>query len=56
VENLQQRYKELSEAGVSFLTEPKFNTTDDGQTVGVVYFQNPEENWLEFVEYGANHS
>lgn len=56
VENLQQRYKELKDAGVSFLTEPKFNTSDDGQTVGVVYFQDPEENWLEFVEYGANHS
>ena len=56
VDNLQQRYEELSEAGVSFLTEPKFNTTDDGQTVGVVYFQDPEENWLEFVEYETKTS
>ena len=54
VENLRKRYEELRHAGVSFLTEPKFNTLDDGQSVGVVYFQDPEGNWLEFVEYGAN--
>jgi len=56
VDDLNQRYADLSAKGVSFLTQPKFNTTQDGQTVGVVYFQDPENNWLEFVEYGAEHS
>lgn len=56
VTNLQQQYEELTAAGVFFLTEPKFNTLDDGQSVGVVYFQDPEGNWLEFVEYGGQSS
>ena len=56
VDNLQQRYLVLSAKRIHFLTEPKFNTDDDGQTVGVVYFQDPEGNWLEFVEYQTKTS
>jgi len=51
VENISELYERLSAQGVKFLTEPKFNRTPDGKTVGVVYFQDPEDNWLEFVQY-----
>jgi catechol 2,3-dioxygenase-like lactoylglutathione lyase family enzyme len=51
VDNLQELYEKLSNQGVKFLTEPKFNRAPDGKTVGVVYFQDPEDNWLEFVQH-----
>ena len=50
VENLLETHESLASQGVSFLTEPKFSETSTGQRVGVVYFQDPEGNWLELVE------
>jgi catechol 2,3-dioxygenase-like lactoylglutathione lyase family enzyme len=50
VENLIETCEKVKSQGVEFLTEPKFSTTPSGQRVGVVYLQDPEGNWLEFVE------
>jgi len=49
VDNLQAVYDRLKEKGVRFATEPKFRDID-GRAVGVVYAQDPEGNWLEFIE------
>lgn len=50
VDNLQDRYKELSNKGVCFLTEPKILKTPDGKTVCLSYAQDPEGNWIELKE------
>lgn len=50
VEDIQSVYKVLSGKGVAFLTEPKFSPSPDGE-IGVVYAQDPEANWLEFVQW-----
>ena len=49
VTDLRATCEALSTRGVRFLTEPKFRDID-GRTLGVVYAQDPEGNWLEFVE------
>lgn len=56
VENLTELHQKLSAQGVKFLTEPKFNVAPNGKTVGVVYFQDPEDNWLEFVQHDVAKS
>lgn len=56
VDNLMELYYKLSSQGVKFLTEPKFNRVSNGKTVGVVYFQDPEGNWLEFVQHNVTES
>lgn len=49
VADLCQTHKELSAKGVKFHTDPKFREVD-GRTLGVIYAQDPEGNWLEFIE------
>ena len=49
VEDLEATYRELSEAGIEFVTEPKFRDTEDGRR-GIVYASDPEGNWLEFLQ------
>lgn len=48
VADLLHTYQVLRERGVYFLTEPKFRDIE-GKSVGVVYAQDPEKNWLEFI-------
>lgn len=49
VEDLQETYDELSAKGVRFVTEPKYRQVN-GRTLGAIYAQDPEGNWLEFIE------
>ena len=49
VEDLQSTWERLSAKGVRFITEPKFSIRD-GRRRGIVYAQDPEGNYLEFVE------
>ena len=49
VEDLRHTYELLKADGVKFRTEPKFREID-GAEVGVVYAQDPEGNWLEFIQ------
>tara|TARA_B100002052_G_C15658942_1_gene496336 strand:+ start:278 stop:733 length:456 start_codon:yes stop_codon:yes gene_type:complete len=49
VDDLRGEFERLQDAGVRFLTEPKFSLVD-GREVGVVYGQDPEGNWIEFIE------
>ena len=50
VDDLKSAYEELKGKGVTFVTEPKFDKTPEGDDWGVVYFQDPEGNWLEFIQ------
>lgn len=50
IENLQAAYKEFSEKGVRFLTPPKVIEMPKGGSVCLCYAQDPEGNWLEFIE------
>ena len=49
VDDLESICRRLTENGVRFHTDPKFRDVD-GQRWGVVYAQDPEGNWLEFVQ------
>jgi catechol 2,3-dioxygenase-like lactoylglutathione lyase family enzyme len=49
VGDLQQTYEALSTKGIRFVTEPKF-TERHGRRSGIVYAQDPEGNWLEFIQ------
>jgi catechol 2,3-dioxygenase-like lactoylglutathione lyase family enzyme len=49
VDDLQKAYEKLSARGIQFVTEPKFSERD-GRRSGIVYAQDPEGNWLEFIE------
>ena len=49
VDDLRKTCEQLKQKGVRFLTDPKFREID-GRDVGVVYAQDPEDNWLEFIE------
>ncbi|MCY4368096.1 MAG: VOC family protein [bacterium] len=50
VDDLRAVHERLSADGVPFVTDPVFSRTDDGSEWGVVYFQDPEGNWLELIE------
>ena len=50
VDNLAEIHKELSAKGIRFVTNPIFDKTPEGDDWGVVYFQDPEDNWLEFIQ------
>ena len=49
VRDLRQTYREMRSHGVRFVTEPKFRSYRNGE-LGIVYAQDPEGNWLEFVQ------
>lgn len=55
VEDLEDFYGALSAKGVQFLTTPKFINRKEGGRVGICYAQDPEGNWLEFIEEFDEH-
>ena len=50
VDDLEGLHGELTAKGVKFVTAPKFRESADGVRIGVCYAQDPEGNWLEFIE------
>ncbi len=50
VNDIRCVYDSLIRKGVQFVTEPKFSPSPNGE-VGVVYAQDPELNWLEFIQW-----
>ncbi len=50
VQDLAGVHQQLSNAGVRFVTPPIEQTTPDGRRSKVCYGQDPEGNWLEFIE------
>ena len=50
VADLTELHERLSAQGVPFVTGPVFRTNPDGSRVGICFAQDPEGNWLEFVE------
>lgn len=50
VENLSAFHERLSAAGVRFVTPPKLRALPDGGVHGICYAQDPEGNWLEFIQ------
>ena len=50
VEDLDALHQRLSAKGVRFVTAPVFRDRPDGGRVGVCYAQDPEGNWLEFIQ------
>jgi catechol 2,3-dioxygenase-like lactoylglutathione lyase family enzyme len=50
VQDINDVYNDLSGKGVRFLTPPKFLDREGGSRVGICYAQDPEGNWLEFIE------
>lgn len=49
VADLRATYDKLSTQGVRFVTEPQFHEIN-GKPLGIVYAQDPEGNWIEFIE------
>ena len=49
VADLRDTYDKLSAQGVRFVTEPQFHEIK-GKMLGIVYAQDPEGNWIEFIE------
>ena len=50
VDDLKALHKVLVNRGTKFVTPPIFRDTSDGGRIGICYAQDPEGNWLEFVE------
>lgn len=50
VADLAALHRDLAARGVRFVTPPRFQTLADGRTQGIVYAQDPEGNWLEFIQ------
>ena len=53
VDDLEQIHTDLTARGVKFVTPPKFRETPEGGRTGICYAQDPEGNWLEFIESSA---
>ena len=50
VEDIEGLYRELSAAGVRFVTPPVYQHGPLG-SLGICYAQDPEGNWLEFMDH-----
>ena len=50
VEDIEQLYEDLKSKGVHFTTPPIMKTNTDGSRRGICYCQDPEGNWLEFIQ------
>ena len=50
VSDIQQLYEKLKAKGVKFVTPPVMKTNSDGSKRGICYCQDPEGNWLEFIQ------
>lgn len=53
VDDLEAVHRTLSDKGVKFVTEPKYSEPPGGSRVGIVYAQDPEDNWIEFIQWDA---
>ena len=51
VDDLEASYQTLQAQGVRFVTEPKWSPTPEGLSIGVVYAQDPEGNWIELIQW-----
>lgn len=49
VDDLDEVHRRMAPRGLRFLTPPKFRDTPAGR-VGICYAQDPEGNWLEFIQ------
>ena len=50
VDDLASLHSDLAAKGVQFVTPPIFHDSSQGGTFGIVYCQDPEGNWLEFLQ------
>lgn len=50
VQGLDEMHRELAGQGVRFINSPTLNEAPDGARRKVCYAQDPEGNWLEFIE------
>ena len=50
VEDIQGLDKDLTSKGIKFVTPPIMSVTPDGIEKGICYCQDPEGNWLEFIQ------
>jgi catechol 2,3-dioxygenase-like lactoylglutathione lyase family enzyme len=50
VQDLQGLHEQLRKAGVRFLTPPLREVVSESRLVNICYGQDPEGNWLEFIE------
>ncbi len=50
VRDIRQLYAELSAKGVRFVTPPVMREGPGGALHGICYAQDPEGNWLEFLQ------
>lgn len=50
VSGLEKLYKDFLTKGVKFLTPPKLTHRKEGGQARICYAQDPEGNWLEFIE------
>ncbi len=50
VQDLEEFHRRLTAAGVPFVTPPRFRSGPDGAVTGICYAQDPEGNWLEFIQ------
>ncbi len=51
VENIEEYYSTMSQKGLHFMGPPPSLTQDGKVVVKAIYAQDPENNWLEFVEF-----
>ena len=53
VENIEQLYDDLGQKGMQFINPPASLTEDNRVVRKALYAQDPDGNWLEFVEMMA---
>tara|TARA_Y100001970_G_scaffold173703_1_gene212126 strand:- start:70 stop:504 length:435 start_codon:yes stop_codon:yes gene_type:complete len=50
VEKIEELYENLLSKGIKFVTPPIMSVTEDGKEKGICYCQDPEGNWIEFIQ------
>lgn len=50
VDDLEGLYRDLTARGIQFVTQPLWRDTPNGGRRGICYCQDPEGNWLEFIQ------
>ena len=50
VENIQDLYDKLTSQGIKFVTPPIMRDLPEGGQHGICYANDPEGNWLEFIQ------
>ena len=53
VDDLETLHRELEGQGVRFVTDPIFRELPGGGRFGICYAQDPEGNYLEFIQPGS---